>query len=210
MFDSAQTFENTKDKLIAAAASLLMRHSYGSVSVDDICKAADIKKGTFYHHFPSKVELSLAAYDYIAEFMRQKLDPCFSKELSPSQRLTCLADASYRFHKEIFDLEGRIYGCPVTNAVAEMGTEEEVIRCCIEKIFDIKREYLAGVVADIPAFKNASPEKIRQIASEMLAYSSGVYCFAKVANDPEIIRRDLASGLKRLAGLAEVKEEEHV
>jgi hypothetical protein len=37
---------DTKQKLIDTALELVCKSSYGSVSVDDICKASDVKKGS--------------------------------------------------------------------------------------------------------------------------------------------------------------------
>lgn len=50
---------NTKTKLIETATDLIWRDSYGSVSVDDICAQTGVKKGSFYHYFPSKAHLAL-------------------------------------------------------------------------------------------------------------------------------------------------------
>ncbi|MCW2286501.1 AcrR family transcriptional regulator, partial [Rhodoblastus acidophilus] len=60
----------TKRRLIAAALELIWRSSYGSVSVDDICKAADVRKGSFYHFFPSKADLAVAAMDHADKELR--------------------------------------------------------------------------------------------------------------------------------------------
>ena len=47
----------TKEKLMQVGFDLMWDNSYGSVSVDDICKRAGINKGSFYHFFPSKADL---------------------------------------------------------------------------------------------------------------------------------------------------------
>jgi TetR/AcrR family transcriptional repressor of nem operon len=58
-----RTTTDTKQKLIDTALELILKSSYGSVSVHDICKAADVKKGRFYDFFPSKVDLAIAAME---------------------------------------------------------------------------------------------------------------------------------------------------
>ena len=87
MFELQNDSPSTRERLVMIAAELLMRHSFETVSVDDICKAADIKKGTLYHHFPSKTDLALEAYDFIWAYARSKMDPCFSPTLKPLERL---------------------------------------------------------------------------------------------------------------------------
>ena len=51
---------DAKEKLLHVAFDLIWQHSYGSVSVDDICERADVKKGSFYYFFPSKSDLAVA------------------------------------------------------------------------------------------------------------------------------------------------------
>ena len=54
---------DAKDRLMQAALSLLWEENYGGVTVDDICKRAEVKKGSFYHFFESKADLAVAAYE---------------------------------------------------------------------------------------------------------------------------------------------------
>ena len=50
-----------KTKLIDAAHELVRRQGYAATSVDQICAAAGVTKGAFFHHFPSKEDLGIAA-----------------------------------------------------------------------------------------------------------------------------------------------------
>jgi AcrR family transcriptional regulator len=44
----------THARLLKAAKALFRLRGFGLVTVDDICRAAGVSKGGFYHHFPSK------------------------------------------------------------------------------------------------------------------------------------------------------------
>lgn len=200
MFDSQPDTLSTKDKLIFAAADLLQRNSYGSVSVDDICRAANIKKGTFYHYFASKTDLALAAYDAMWAYAEEKFNECFSRDVPPLERLSRYSTGCYGCHKEDFDREGKIYGCPISAAGHEMGTQDERIRLKTKEIFDRYADYFKGVVCDLPAYRAAGDEECARVAREMFSYVLGIQYQAMLANDPEVIARDMYSGLKRLAG----------
>ena len=50
-----------KTKLIDAAHGLVRRQGYAATTVDQICVAAGVSKGAFFHHFPSKEDLGVAA-----------------------------------------------------------------------------------------------------------------------------------------------------
>ena len=44
----------TRLRLLDAAYSLLLRKGYPATSVDEICDAAEVSKGSFYHFFKSR------------------------------------------------------------------------------------------------------------------------------------------------------------
>lgn len=49
--------KETKQKLLKTSLDLVNKYGYDNVTVDDICSACDVSKGTFYHHFKSKSEV---------------------------------------------------------------------------------------------------------------------------------------------------------
>lgn len=55
--------QRTRRALRDALLSLLMEKSWDELSVQDICKRADIGRSTFYLHFPSKEELLSGSLD---------------------------------------------------------------------------------------------------------------------------------------------------
>src|ERR1700694_4217732 len=46
--------EETSEKLFVAAMELFSRKGFAQTTVEDITKAADVGKGTFFNYFPSK------------------------------------------------------------------------------------------------------------------------------------------------------------
>jgi TetR/AcrR family transcriptional repressor of nem operon len=51
---------DANERLMDAALDLIWEESYGAVTIDDICKRADVKKGSCYYFFKSKSELSVS------------------------------------------------------------------------------------------------------------------------------------------------------
>jgi TetR/AcrR family transcriptional repressor of nem operon len=47
--------------LLEAALTLVRRHGWAATSVDQLCRAAGVTKGAFFHHFESKEALGVAA-----------------------------------------------------------------------------------------------------------------------------------------------------
>src|SRR5271156_4170785 len=90
----------TKDKLLRVGFDLIWDSSYGSVSVDDICKRAGINKGSFYHFFPSKSDLVVEAYEAHWRESRPALDRIFSPQVPPVERIQSFCRFIYEAQQE--------------------------------------------------------------------------------------------------------------
>jgi TetR/AcrR family transcriptional regulator, repressor for uid operon len=66
--------EETRNHLLEAAVQLFALQGYEASSVAEICAAAGVSKGAFYHHFESKQALFLALLD---EWLK-RLDAAFA------------------------------------------------------------------------------------------------------------------------------------
>ena len=49
-----QRSEETRDHILVSAADLFSKRGYDATGVAEICQAAGVSKGAFYHHFSSK------------------------------------------------------------------------------------------------------------------------------------------------------------
>jgi TetR/AcrR family transcriptional repressor of nem operon len=55
---------SARDRLLAAALRLIRERGYAATSVDELCRAAGVTKGAFFHHFASKEALGVAAAEH--------------------------------------------------------------------------------------------------------------------------------------------------
>ncbi|MGL5755890.1 MAG: TetR/AcrR family transcriptional regulator [Paraclostridium sp.] len=55
----------TKLKITQVATELFKLKGFDSVKIQDICQAANISTGAFYHHFKSKAEIINTAYEQV-------------------------------------------------------------------------------------------------------------------------------------------------
>jgi len=61
MVADTNSSQHPRDRLIAAAMAMFHAHGYHSVGVQTLCEQAEVAKGSFYHFFESKEELTIAA-----------------------------------------------------------------------------------------------------------------------------------------------------
>lgn len=55
--------EETKERILKASFELFRKHGVEATTVDQICEAADVAKGTFFNYFPRKEEV----FGYLGE-----------------------------------------------------------------------------------------------------------------------------------------------
>jgi TetR/AcrR family transcriptional regulator, transcriptional repressor for nem operon len=53
-----------REKILDAAVTLVRTKGFAATTVDDLCSAAGVSKGAFFHHFASKEALGVAAADH--------------------------------------------------------------------------------------------------------------------------------------------------
>jgi TetR/AcrR family transcriptional repressor of nem operon len=61
-----RTPHESKVKFLDAALQVIRTKGYEATTIDDICAAAKLTKGSFFHHFRNKEELALAAAEHYA------------------------------------------------------------------------------------------------------------------------------------------------
>jgi TetR/AcrR family transcriptional repressor of nem operon len=73
--DAMRKGEETRQKIIAAAAPLFNKQGYAGCVIKDIMAATGLEKGGIYRHFESKEEIAAEAFDYawmVASAVRQQ------------------------------------------------------------------------------------------------------------------------------------------
>lgn len=68
-----QRSAETRHHILDAAVASFARSGYDGTSVAEICQAAGVSKGAFYHHFPSKQAVFLALIDRWLRSMDEQL-----------------------------------------------------------------------------------------------------------------------------------------
>ncbi len=189
---------DTRSRLLAAARQLFFLRSYGSVSVDDLCAAADVRKGSFYHFFESKEALVLAMFEQDWQECKPTLDHVFDPNVSAIEQLRRLVHAIWEWQESDYAEMGQVTGCAWMNIGQEMCALNPQIKGQTQEFFDRYRKchevLLTRAQKDglLPADAH-----IRTLASAMWASIMGVMCQARVQNSLQILRKELPAVLAR-------------
>lgn len=184
------TETGTRTRILATAREMFHSRSYADVGIQEICEAARVQKGSFYHYFPSKRELALAVIDDVADdwangFMAEAFDP----KLPPLERLDYLIDAAYYWQEASRDTEGRIPGCLFGNLALEISTRDDVMRSRLNAVFNKARDRFKSTLEEAVQSGSLAAMDTEATAMAMLAYLEGIILLAKARNDPGLIQR---------------------
>lgn len=176
---------------MTAALDLIWEESYGAVTIDDICKRADVKKGSFYYFFHSKSELAVAALERLwIQESKPRMDAIFSPSNSPLTRITAYLEHMYQFQSEVKEKHGKVLGCPVISVGSETCTcdEESAVGVKIRELFSRKRRYYESAIRDAVAEGLIEPCDPAEKATSLAGLIEGILMQARILNDPEVIR----------------------
>lgn len=191
---------DANERLMDAALDLIWEESYGAVTIDDICKRADVKKGSFYYFFSSKSELAVAALERMwQQESKPKMDAMFSPSIEPLARIRTYLASMYDFQAEIKRKRGKVLGCPVISVGSETCTcsDEQGVSTKIRELFTRKRRYYESAIRDALAEGLIEAGDATEKATAVAGLIEGILTQARILNDPEVLRTlpDLAMRL---------------
>lgn len=191
----------TREKLIEAAHELIWANSYAHVSVDDICRAAGVQKGSFYHFFPTKHDLAAAALEDHWQQSQPKLEEIFAHHLTPQQQLSALCGEVLRKQEESLAATGKVCGCPYATVGAEMSGSNESLRALSEQMTERFCGYFERLLAHAARTGLIPKTGIKQRAREMHVYVIGAMLQARMTNSLQSVGKPLEAALFRMSGI---------
>jgi TetR/AcrR family transcriptional repressor of nem operon len=180
---------DTKEKLLDVAFDLIWDSSYGSVSVDDICKGAGVNKGSFYHFFPTKANLAIAACRARWEAVKPVFERMFAVEIPPLDRIRAWCRHVNSVQKEKAKKFGHVCGCPYASMGAELATQDDRIRASSEELIYSGRKYLRKAIADAMQAGVVTVPDASVAAQRAYSMCLGMLFEAKVQNSLGVLRK---------------------
>ncbi len=169
-----------RTRLIEAARSLVRRKGFAATSVDDLCAAAGVTKGAFFHHFASKEALGVALVDDWTEMT----GTMFASH--PYNVLTDPLDRVFAY----LDLRRELLGHPLPDFTCVAGTTVQEVYESSPAIRDAaERSIRSGFAHVLPHLREAlAAHPVPGVTAESLAQqfqvaTQGGIILAKALND---------------------------
>ena len=204
-----QVVDDSRSRLVAAAAELVHAESYHSVGVKAICDRARVRRGSFYHFFESKQSLVLEAVDRVwDDFSAEVLAVCRDRSLPPRERIEQMIGRVVERHERDQDRTGSVLGCSFGNLTAESSTLDDTIRCRLVEVFDGWAAETAIPIAEAQDDGEiTSAVAAHALALDLVSELQGFILMAKVRNDPSLIGAGGRSIVARLWGDDRLEEQ---
>ena len=137
--------KSTRDHLLDVGVQLMHRNGYNATGLSDILKAADVPKGSFYHHFSSKEDFAAAALArYVAREGEHAASVLNDSRTPPLKRLK-------RYFTDLartYGQAGEIPGCMMGHFSLEMAVESPQLRKLISASFAGWQHKIAAAIRE--------------------------------------------------------------
>lgn len=174
-----------EDAVLAAAASAFWGHGYHATSIDDLCAATGLLRGSLYAAYGDKRGMFLAALDKYAEGRIERL--ARSLESSEPNR-EVLREALLYYTRTAADLNG-LRACFITNTALELLPQDQIVAERIQQIFRRMAALLATAVKRAQAvgiFKAQQDEQT--IGNFLLCVIQGLRILSKACDEKDLIK----------------------
>jgi TetR/AcrR family transcriptional repressor of nem operon len=180
----ARANTDSKTKFLDAALRVIRAKGYQATTLDDVCEAAGLTKGSFFHHFDSKEALALAAADHFAAMAESAFAAApYRKAADPLDRVLGYVD----FRASIMRGELPDFTCLLGMMVQEAYETHPAIRkACDRHISD----HAKTVAADLAEAKRRHAPRAPWDPESMALYTQaviqGAFILAKAKDGPAV------------------------
>ena len=172
-----------KEEIFIKSMGIIIKKGFNNTGLNEILKASDIPKGSFYNYFISKEDYGLQLLDFFAEKIFSYIDNYKdNNELSSLEQFRLFLEDFLKYYQED-DFKG---GCPFGNFAQELGDINENFRIKTESIFYKVVEKFSSFLSEAKK-QSEVDENIDEfvVANSILNYWQGTLLRLKVSKDPQ-------------------------
>jgi TetR/AcrR family transcriptional repressor of nem operon len=176
-----------RTQLLDAGVTVIRERGLAATTVDDLCRAAGVTKGAFFHHFASKEAFAVAVAEHWSAFAAELFANADYHSLSdPLDRVLAYVDLREQLIGEDLPAE---YSCAVGTMVQESYATHPAIRqACAESIFGHAATLEADLAAALERAADPGDADPAGLARYTQAVLQGSFILGKAGDDPALAR----------------------
>jgi TetR/AcrR family transcriptional regulator, transcriptional repressor for nem operon len=180
----------SKTKLLDATLDVVRRRGYSATRIDDVCAAAGVTKGSFFHHFDSKDDLALAAAEHWRAYANALFASAdFNTREDPLERLLGYVD----FRKDILRGEPAGYTCFAGTVIQEAYATHPQLRDACERAIADNVAFLTPIIAAaMRKYRIKSDWTAESLARHTQAVLQGAFILAKAEGQADVAADSVA------------------
>jgi TetR/AcrR family transcriptional repressor of nem operon len=179
----------SKTKLLDAALTLVRARGYSATRIEDVCEAAGVTKGSFFHHFKGKEDLAVTAAKYWSDTTGAFFeDAPYHQHADPLDRVLGYVE----FRKSILAGDVRDFTCLVGTMVQETYETAPAIRDACERSISGHAKTLEADIESAMRARGMTPDwTAASLALHTQAVLQGAFILAKAKDGPVIAAESL-------------------
>jgi TetR/AcrR family transcriptional repressor of nem operon len=186
---TAQAESPTRDKLLDAAQGLMLEKGFTATSVDDVCEAAGLTKGSFFHYFENKEHLGRVVAERFFSHGKEKFQAApYRQKKDPLDRVFGYVD----FLIEMSRSPAMANGCLLGTFVQELSQTHPQIRAVCASCFEQAGEFLKQDLQEAKAkYAPRAKWSPQTLAEHVMAVMQGAMILAKAKQDRKVVEEQL-------------------
>jgi TetR/AcrR family transcriptional repressor of nem operon len=171
-----------RERLLEAACHLIRHQGFTGTSVEDLCQAAGVTKGAYFHHFKSKEALGVSAAEYwVAQTEGVFTAMWYGAPTDPLLRI--LAYLSFR--KSVLGGQVGDWTCLLGTMAQEVyGSHPTIREACADGIFGHAATLEPDIAAAMATYGAPVGWTAASLAQHIQAVIQGSFILAKASDSP--------------------------
>ncbi len=189
--------QKTRRRIVGYATELVHRQGLKNTTIDDVVRAADVTKGSFYFHFASKEELGYAVIENASDyFLRGLQQVAHDSALPTTERLAGMLALILTAVEE----HDCAKGCILGNLALEMSDLHDGYRAKLAEVFDGWASLFQEMLEEMQREGQLDHSlDAADFARHTVAVLEGGILLSKVKRDPSPLRSETERLIRELA-----------
>jgi TetR/AcrR family transcriptional repressor of nem operon len=188
MAKAALSDSPTKERLLDAAQGLMLAKGFTATTIDEVCEAAGVTKGGFFHYFESKDQLSNELLERFCASGRRTQEAFCGDETDPLKRVYRYIDGAIQMASD----PAMSKGCLLGLFAQELSdTNPRIRRACTCAFDDWAKGFGKELARAKTKYAPRAAFEPRELAEHLIAVMEGSMVLGKAKQDMSIVARHL-------------------